>query len=406
MDSDKKSEKSPSTDEKEPQSIPDQSKADDAEAPLILKEEASVEAAEDPGAASEADQEQGAEPEAEQTVAPEQPYAPAAPPERNSGGFGAALLGGVLAAALGFVVARTEILDPFLPASWQAADASDLIEPLNTAIQTQSDRIDGLEGRIAAIPQPDLGPLETAVSALEAGIGSVDERAKTVQSGFADLEARLTALEKRPVTESVSPEAIAAYENELTRLRDAVAAQRGEVEALLDEARAHDQSAAEAARRAAAQTALARLRVALEAGAPFAAAAEELAANGVSLPENVAAVSAEGVATMASLRAGFAPAARGALASARSGGQEGLGAFLQRQLGARSVEPREGDDADAVLSRAEAALTGGDLATALSEIGKLPEAAQPALAEWAASAQRRHEAIQAAAALADTLANE
>ena len=72
---------------------------------------------------------------------------------------------------------------------------------------------------------------------------------------------------------------------------------------------------------------------------------------------------------------------------------------MQRQLGARSVEPRAGDDPDAILSRAEAAVSTGQLQQALDELAALPDAAKPALADWIDSAQRRIAAKQAATAL-------
>ncbi|PJE34836.1 hypothetical protein CVM52_20190, partial [Pseudooceanicola lipolyticus] len=68
-------------------------------------------------------------------------------------------------------------------------------------------------------------------------------------------------------------------------------------------------------------------------------------------------------------------------------------------LGARSVEPRAGDDPDAILSRAEAAVSTGQLQQALDELAALPDAAKPALADWIDSAQRRIAAKQAATAL-------
>ena len=78
-------------------------------------------------------------------------------------------------------------------------------------------------------------------------------------------------------------------------------------------------------------------------------------------------------------------------------------AFLQTQLGTRSLEPREGDSADAVLSRAEAALKAGDLDTVLAEIDTLPEASKPAFAEWRALTETRAAALAAGKALADEL---
>jgi hypothetical protein len=64
-------------------------------------------------------------------------------------------------------------------------------------------------------------------------------------------------------------------------------------------------------------------------------------------------------------------------------------------LNARSLEPREGDDPDAVLSRVEAAARAGDIAAALAEIEALPEVAREPLADWIDRAEA-HRAAQAA----------
>ena len=69
----------------------------------------------------------------------------------------------------------------------------------------------------------------------------------------------------------------------------------------------------------------------------------------------------------------------------------------------RSVAPREGDDPDAVLSRAEAAIKSGDLETTLTELDTLPEDAQAVIADWRAEADARVAARAAADALAQRL---
>ncbi len=53
------------------------------------------------------------------------------------------------------------------------------------------------------------------------------------------------------------------------------------------------------------------------------------------------------------------------------------------------MAPREGDDPDAVLSRAEAAVRDGRVADALTEIETLPAPVQDAMADWLASARAR-----------------
>ena len=77
-----------------------------------------------------------------------------------------------------------------------------------------------------------------------------------------------------------------------------------------------------------------------------------------------------------------------------------LGNFLRVQTGARSIEPREGSDPDAVLSRANAAVETGDVAGALTEIGSLPQPAQDAMATWIGRAKIWTDANAALVALA------
>jgi hypothetical protein len=76
---------------------------------------------------------------------------------------------------------------------------------------------------------------------------------------------------------------------------------------------------------------------------------------------------------------------------------------LRGQLSVRSVAPREGEDADAVLSRAQAHLAEGQLDAALTEVESLPEPVRAAMADWIAQARTRVEADAALAGLRDTL---
>ncbi|NCM97487.1 MAG: hypothetical protein GW948_09390, partial [Rhodobacterales bacterium] len=113
--------------------------------------------------------------------------------------------------------------------------------------------------------------------------------------------------------------------------------------------------------------------------------------------------------TLAALQAAFPEAARAALDAALRADMgtsltQRMTAFLRTQTGARSLTPREGTDPDAVLSRAEAALLGGDLAGAQAEIGALPPEAQAAMADWQALAERRLAATDALAALVAAMA--
>ncbi|TDK44477.1 hypothetical protein E1832_15300 [Antarcticimicrobium luteum] len=270
-----------------------------------------------------------------------------------------------------------------------------------------------LQGRVSGLGIPDLAPVTAKLDGLSDRVAGTEDALDRLRAELSDLsgtlaalDARLTELEKRPLTEGAAPEAVAAYERELAAMQQALASQRAEVEKMVAEARETEARASEAAQLAANRGAVARLRGALDGGAPYADILEELRAGGLSVPEALSATASGGVVTLAVLRGTFPPAARDALAAARAGTVESdrsIGAFLRRQLGARSVAPRAGDDPDAILSRAEAALTAGRLTETLDEIAALPEPARAALADWTALARQRLSALEAADTLAQSL---
>lgn len=213
------------------------------------------------------------------------------------------------------------------------------------------------------------------------------------------LSALVGDLEKRPIANNLAPEAIAAYERELKALQAAMAEQRAQVETKLEEAKLLAAAAEVEANAASARDALALLAASIDNGAPLGEALTTLEAAGIAAPEGLSAV-AEGVPTLAALQDEFPTAARAALGAARKEtGDTGVVNFFRDQLGVRSLTPQEGDSADAVLSRAEAALKDGDLATALTEISALPEGAAAAMAEWQAKAALRGDAMAALSAL-------
>ena len=115
-----------------------------------------------------------------------------------------------------------------------------------------------------------------------------------------------------------------------------------------------------------------------------------------------------GLPSLQVLRQGFPDAARAALdaslrASKGDTWTERVSVFLRGQTGTRSLIPREGTDPDAVLSRAEAAVTAGDLALALTELAALPDAGKAAMADWLGLAAQRQDAVAAVQALTTAL---
>ncbi|PJF09950.1 hypothetical protein CUR21_08745 [Pseudorhodobacter sp. MZDSW-24AT] len=148
--------------------------------------------------------------------------------------------------------------------------------------------------------------------------------------------------------------------------------------------------------------ALGRVQAAVDSGQPFAGALTDLAE--LEVPETLSSVAEAGVPSRAALEDAFPAAARAALdASLRATMGEGwsdrFSTFLQSTTGARSLVPREGDDPDAVLSRAEAALRAGDLELALTELTSLPPEGQAEMAAWTAMAQTRLDALAAVSSL-------
>lgn len=156
--------------------------------------------------------------------------------------------------------------------------------------------------------------------------------------------------------------------------------------------------------KAAKATAVEAIRAALLSGTPFAESLPALA--GVDIPAVLKDHAETGLPTLATLTADFPDAARKALdASLRQATEDPsltgrLLGFLRVQTGARSLEPREGTDPDAVLSRAEAAVKSGDVALALTELAGLPPEGLAEMAVWSEKSDLYLSADKAIAALA------
>jgi hypothetical protein len=347
--------------------------------------------------------------EAETMTASPMVLVPAPRPEPQRSVFWPLVFGGIVAGALGFIAGRSDVLEAYLPASMQRGE-SDLAE-IEALVASQTSTIaataEAQAARIAALEQrPDPADPGAALAALT-------DRLATFEVQIADLEARPVQVETGQSEAAVAEidalrQSLAAQEASLAEQQAALEAQRAEIAELS----ARTDAAADAARSEAenilARAALTRVVSAVETGEAFTPALgdlEEITA--LEIPEALRQAAAEGVPTLNTLQAEFPDAARAALAAARAAVPEseveGLGGFLRRQLGARSLTPREGSDPDAVLSRAEAALRQGDLDSALEEMNALPDVAKTAMQAWLDAATARQSAEKAASALADSL---
>lgn len=364
------------------------------------------------------------DPVAEPQIVPEAPVAaaPAAAPSR--GGIGGFVLGGVIAAALGAGAAIYAL--PQLPQALRerivpAAAPDPAIGALQETIATQAARIESLGTELASLKSAV--PPAADMSGVTAALDEASAQARAAAEAQAALDQRLSALEKRPVEGGgVSDAALAAFQRDLDALKAQIAEAGGnasvtqqEIEAAAAAAQAQIKAAEDqatqlradseaAAKRTMAQAAVARLGAALDSGAPLAPALADLSAAGLALPTAIS----DQVPGLTTLQTGFPEAARAGLAASRRAAASGtvgdrIGAFLLAQTGARSLEPQEGNDPDAVLSRAQAAVDAGDIGKAVIEIAALPEAGQAAMADWVSAAKMRLGALEALGALAQSV---
>lgn len=315
--------------------------------------------------------------------------APATQPQpaqqERRGGFLPLFLGGIVAAALGFFAAQNDLFSAPDTTGETVADNSARIETLEQA-------------------EVDL----SAVDALQTQVDDVSTTLADINALIAALDARVAKVEDRPAPDggpSIAEQT--AFEQELQALKDDAEAQRAEVARLLANAQSVEEATAAAAQAAAIQSAVSQITSALVTGEPFADTLTTLQEADVDVPEALSAVADEGVTTIDSLQERYPDSARAALGSARTSGamegESGLGGFLKRQLGARSTQPRDGADPDAILSRAEAQVRAGTVNEALSELDALPAPVQAAMQDWLDDARARAAAAQATQDLSQSL---
>ncbi len=339
------------------------------------------------------------------------PPAPSAAPTsaaqttaKTGGGFGrfvGLLTGGAIAAGLGFGLAHYGVQQGWpLLSQPRAATPAEAVSPADlAALRADLDRL-------AAAPPaaaPDLAPFEARLAALENAPVAASGPALDLAPDLAPLLARIEALETRLAT--LPPTDSAAISAQIqTEIRARLQEAEAETEALRQQAEALNTAASQRAALLAVQTALTS-----GLGLPEALAGLS-AQEGLALPEALT-LWTQSPVTLTGLRDRFPDAARQALSDVRSAEQQQadgavtdrLATFLMNQTGARSTIAREGDDADAILSRMEAAIAAGDLAAARALLDSLPPPAQPALAPWAKEADTLMAAQSALATLISAL---
>ena len=357
---------------------------------------------------------------------------PPTQPEPQKSSVWAMLFGGLVAGAIGFTAALALI--PSL------SGQSDSVAQLTETVEGNATGLADVSAEIAAlrdeIPEaPDLSGLEAQIVDVQTNVRDVAGTVATLTETVSDTNVQASS-DLSALTEELSAlrERVAALEiddgNSNAAQADEAAAQlslfQGDLEKLVAEAEerivaaetraqavqadakaAAEATEAEAARRAEiadTQAKLAELKAAVDGGASF----QDLVAGFEDVPAELVSHAEAGVSTMVALQQEFAGAARMALATAQTIPEdastgERFSAFLKRQTNARSLAPKEGDDPDAVLSRAEAFLSEGKLDETLSEVSALSDEAKEAMSGWLTDALNRQAALQAVDALSANL---
>lgn len=379
--------------------------AEDIDRDLMAMVEATDPANQTPESVPEPTAEPDPQPVAKPEPQPEPVRAALPPPEpsRSGGGmFVGIILGAVIAAGAGVGVVRfaPQWLGQSSAVATVAADpaTAQALTDLQAQVAALSARLDALPAVDATLPErvskleqatpPDTAALQARLDDLSARIDALPVAAPAPDSAeLQSLRDQIAALQTGTAVSDKAVALAAEAEQRLTEARDAAAALT-----------AATQAATAATLR---QAALGRISAALETGVPYAAALADLG----EVPPVLADNAATGLPALTTLQAAFPEAARRGLEAAITADMgaswtERVTNFLRTQTGARSLTPREGDDPDAILSRAEAALAKGDVAAALAEVATLPDAAKAAMADWTAQADLRQQAVQALTALA------
>lgn len=302
------------------------------------------------------------------------------------GSFVAPLLGGAVAAIGGFALSHFDVLNLRTDAAAELAALSSQVAELQSnasGADTLGPDLAALSDRVARLesaPAPELPDL-SRLDMLDQRLAAIEAMPTDGTASAAALTAKLAELERRIADQpqGASPELQQKLDAALARLDEAEAAATARAE--------EAEAAATAAERVRALDALSG-RIA--AGEPF--AAELQALNDPSATAALSAFADSGAPTLSDLQASFPEAARQALRVARetspdTGWGDRFVDFLASQTGARSLTPLEGDTPDAILSRADFALSEGRVADAVSELQALEARVKAALEPWLVQAQ-------------------
>lgn len=346
---------------------------------------------------------------------PPPPVPPRAPPPAKGGPGGVGIVGLVIAAVIGGVIAT--ILGIAYHASGVVPTRSETAaQEALTKVGDLSATVTALDKRLAAVEAAPAGPAATDVTDLTDKLAALEKLETENRARIEKLEAAPPPAAATPGESGASTAAITASLDDIkTRIAklEADAASGADIARALSaltervtalEASTKDlgtQLAAVAARpaeseRAARAAAVAMLQQAVEAGGPFATDLAMLKAMGLDADDlaQLEPLAAKDTPSVAALKQQFPTVADAILVASATddsdgGFLDGLAAFGRGLVTVRPTGAIPGDTPEAVVSRMQAAVDSGDLASALTERAKLPPEGQAASADWAQAAEDR-----------------
>ena len=298
----------------------------------------------------------------------------------------------------------------YVPAREPAA-APSAQPPNSAAIAEISARLNKIEGAIATQQKPVSPPLPDP--ALASRLAAAEAATKSLSDSLAALAHRVddaAAAAQNALTQAKSAAQTEVARSDLDALAARIAPLESTVKTLADDIK-HETATADD--RAARLTVAAEaLRATVERGAPYPAelaAVKSLGADqSATAPlEPFAAAGVPSAAALAQELESLTPALQQA-AEPASSNNSFLGRLennARRLVQITPVDAPPGDDPASVVTRISVDAGHADIAAALADIAKLPDAAKPLAAAWVEKAQARNAAIAASRKLAaDALA--
>lgn len=304
-------------------------------------------------------------------------------------------------------------------------ESTNTIGSLRLAQSGLEDNLKKLSAQVAVLEDNDpkknrIGILEVVNPALVKLESNLTELSALQAKQSEMFNRRIEALESGSSASLVSSAETEAYQQAFLKIQVDLESQRIQINKIFDDLRTQaqevkrqkkveEQNANEIAKSALTSSALGKIQALVESGLGYQTILAELSRfTDLSLSPAIVDNAESGVASLKLLQNQFPAAARTALKKIRneevvSENQGVVWSFIKAQLGFRSLTPQRGISADAVLSRAQAAVSDGDIGAALIEIKTLTDVGQTALKEWSLAAEIRIRVLEELAKISDNL---